>query len=94
MTEDYYKPFLVWEIIGDTLFAVEQLLLGQGRIVMGKDQSGRFDDEWMYATLADAVIEFQKWDKVKDDEPEGWTRHKPSMRRRPDGNKSLEEVRE
>lgn len=79
MNDRYYRPFLLYEVIGDTLFAVELLVLGQGKIVMGKDQSSEFDVIWHYDLLADAVIAFRKWNKETEPEPKGWAKRKPEM---------------
>ena len=93
MSEDYYRAYIVYAVIGDTLFAVDPLVLGQGKIIMGKDQSGGYDHVWHYDKLSEAVLAFAMWDKKTDSEPEGWTRHLPSGRHRPDGDKSLEFIR-
>ena len=93
MSEDYYKGFVDYEVIGETLFAVIRSIFGGG-IVMGKDQSGGYDHIWSYPILAEAILAFMEWDKANDSEPKGWIRHLPSNRRRPDGDEEKEYVKE
>lgn len=50
-----------------------------------------WDQAWRFATLQDAAAAFARWQD--DVEPEGWTRHHPSNRRRPDGDATREYVR-
>jgi len=40
-----------------------------------------------------AVANLEEFDPLTMKEPEGWIRHIPSMRRRPDGNKQKEYIR-
>lgn len=41
-----------------------------------------YDEEWMYPAIANAISAYATWDGAG--EPEGWYRHKPSDRRRPE----------
>lgn len=73
---------------------VGKRLWGAGAITSCEDEQtahAAFDEEWMYATFEQAVAAFKAWDG--EGEPEGWIRHTPSNRRRPDGDPSQETVR-
>lgn len=73
---------------------VGRRLWGAGAITSCEDEltaHAAFDEEWMFKTVEQAVEAFHKWDG--DGEPEGWIRHTPSNRRRPDGDPSKETVR-
>lgn len=52
---------------------------------------GQYDECWYYETHQEAIYALILWDGTGD--PVGWTRHKPSNRRRPDGDPTREEVR-
>lgn len=79
------------------IIGVLPLTLGQAQIVMGRADSWVYTDEWMYATRYEALAAFHTWMIAPEmPEPQGWTRHKPSDRRRyydDSGNVSREEVR-
>ena len=73
---------------------LQPLLLGQARITMGPNRE-EIEQEWMYATLEQAKENYLIWGAFGfKDEPQGWVRHKPSYRRRKDGDPEQEEVRE
>lgn len=51
-------------------------------------------DLYSYAHVSHAVFAWQDWgDAEFAGEPDGWIRHRPSNRRRPDGDASREEIR-
>jgi hypothetical protein len=56
------------------------------------DDDFGYEEEWMYADLATAYSAFSAWDPLEEPEPERWTRHMPSCRRRPDGDPAREYV--
>jgi hypothetical protein len=61
-------------------------------IVVGFVRNGalQFDQRWCYETVADAKKALDAWDGVG--EPQGWHRHIPSGRRRPDGDPNREYI--
>lgn len=52
-----------------------------------------YDEEWTYEIVADAIAALSAWDTVRQAEPGGWHRHKPSNRRRTNGNPEKEYIR-
>lgn len=50
-----------------------------------------FDECWTYPSVAAAVAALNAWEGW--DPPDGWIRHKPSNRRRPDGDPAREYIR-
>lgn len=74
----------VYRLTGDNrIIGLVALLLGQGQIVMGRADRLYYTDEWMYATLSGALAAFIAWAEAPElPEPQGWTRHTPSHRRR------------
>lgn len=55
---------------------------------------GYFTDLWCYETLPLAMAAMLAWNPldISTPEPEGWHRHPPTGRRRPDGDASREYV--
>jgi hypothetical protein len=49
------------------------------------------DDRWTYPSVGDAIAALTRWDG-EGDPPNGWIRHRPSGRRRPDGTAGSEYV--
>jgi len=71
---------------------VYPLLFGAARLTFGRDPAdGGYDDCWDYPDPLTAVKAMNRWDGRG--EPEGWTRHPGTGRRRPDGDPSREFVR-
>ena len=55
------------------------------------DYSG-YADRWCFTDYAKARAALDAWDGEEDTEPQGWHRHPPTGRRRPDGDASKEYV--
>ena len=51
------------------------------------------EEFWSYETFRDAWTALYNWNPETEAEPAGWLRHKPSNRRRADGDASREEIR-
>ena len=74
---------------GDVL-TYSVMTFGKGRLTVG---DGYFvDNSWCYEDYARGLIEYANWDG--EGEPEGWTRHVQSGRRRPGGDKTKEYILE
>lgn len=69
---------------------VYPLLFGQASLGIGDPAKDYMDDQWEYPDIESAVIAALFWEPAKSSEPEGWTRHPATGRRRPDGDKSRE----
>ena len=67
-------------------------LFRSAKLGVGRRGAGCLDECWQYQDRAVAVAAARSWDGVG--EPEGWTRHWASGRRRPDGDPAREYVRE
>lgn len=66
--------------------------IGRGRLIVGDgDDDACRSDVWDYETFPQAYAALVKWNG--DGEPDGWIRHMPSGRRRPEGDPSREYVR-
>lgn len=76
---------------GSQVIAIRRSLCGGGQIIGGCDEHG-CSDVWSYPFLTTAVLEFLVWTGDAGTEPEGWIRHQPSNRRRPDGDATREHV--
>lgn len=75
--------YIAYRVLPDgRIIGVLPLLLGQAQIVVGRADSCDYSDEWMYAQRALALAAFYLWDGEPGTEPDSWTRHKPSGRRR------------
>jgi len=73
---------------------VYPLFFGAARLTFGgrdPDCDVGYDDCWDYPSLTAAIKAMERWDG--QGEPDGWTRHPTSGRRRPDGDPSREFVR-
>ena len=66
-------------------------ILGTARLIVGGRTASWYDDLWCYKSVDRAVSAMEAWDGTG--EPEGWIRHLPSGRRRPDGDPGREYVR-
>lgn len=69
------------------------ILLGQAQICIGDENTCMH--RYTYPDPESAIRAFVKWlseDEVQE-EPEGWHRHQPSNRRRPDGDSTKEYIR-
>lgn len=60
------------------------------RLAIGEQEAIGYDDYWCYDRQDVALRQFVIWEPTKTKEPEGWTKHKPSGRCRPDGDASKE----
>lgn len=72
------------------------LLFGAGRLAVGGEapddpEPRGFNDAYDYERLEDAEQAYTEWDGTE--EPAGWYRHRPSNRRRPEGDPAREEIR-
>ena len=64
---------------------------GKARLCLAKGLSrGYFDDEWVYDSSRLAAEMARAWDPESQNEPEGWSFHPFSKRRRPNGDASRE----
>jgi len=72
---------------------VVPLLFGRARLTLGPPvQEGWWAQGWEFPDPTRAVAAMLAFDG-RGDPADGWTRHLPSHRRRPDGDPSREEVR-
>jgi hypothetical protein len=100
-------PGAYWHEVAEWVYADKELpdgrhawvvpqLLGQGRIIIGKNVWGEgIDEGWDYETLQEAITAFGEYDGTK--EPEGWVRNTALgrvHRRRPEGDATKEYTRE
>jgi hypothetical protein len=60
--------------------------------VVSPDYRYSYNDGWCYKSAQLAFLAAIAWDGGEDTEPEGWHRHPPSGRRRPDGDAAAEYV--
>lgn len=51
-----------------------------------------YENRWCYNTYVEARTALESWDGAYDTEPQGWHRHPPTGRRRPNGDASQEYV--
>lgn len=73
------------------LLALQPLLFGDFRLhVIASPQASRSQSVYDFADAGAAAVALGLWDGRGD--PEGWVRHKPSNRRRPDGDPAREHV--
>jgi len=96
MTEEYYEFLLangyaLVRQIGVTHWAAIYRFGFTHAIILGEigDRAG-YADRWCYHTVNDAARALLAWDGKG--EPEGWHRHPPSGRRRPEGLAELEYI--
>lgn len=67
------------------LLAVEPLLMGAGRLHIVADEASTASVSiYDFTDLSDALVQLHRWNGRG--EPKGWYRHRPSNRRRPDGD--------
>jgi hypothetical protein len=91
-TNQHLDDYFMVCIIGDNGHCGLMRLLCTTAIVGGINTGG-YDDRWCYHTFQEAMEALDRWkDNPGDVEPDGWHRHPPSGRRRPDGNKDAEHV--
>lgn len=70
------------------------LLGGQANVCLTpKAMPMTYTDHWTYHSFRAALDAVQAWDWPAEPEPTGWHRHKPSNRRREDGDPDRETVR-
>lgn len=62
------------------------------RIIMGEIGDMGYSDAWEYHDAASAIAAAKAWDAIRELEPEGWHRHIPSNRRRPNGDPDAEYI--
>ena len=66
-------------------------LFGQARLAIGPKGSTVYDDEWEYPSTLSAINAAGPWDLTQP-EPDGWTRHPSTGRRRSHGDASQEYI--
>lgn len=72
---------------------VAPLLFGAARLTVSKNATTQIiGDAWEYENPVVAIGAWAQWDG--EGEPEGWTRHPATGRRRPNGDPEREQVRE
>jgi hypothetical protein len=72
---------------------VQPLTFRRARITVGPPvQQGTWDQCWDYDDMLTAVAAMLAWDG-QGDPADGWVRHLPSHRRRPDGDPAKEHIR-
>lgn len=54
---------------------------------------GAYDDVWYFDSEYRAEMAYVNWDPARTPEPEGWSRHPRTQRRRPGGDPAKEEIR-
>lgn len=82
---------MVVHLEGEAGLAVERMLFNAD-IVAYEDRNS-ISHRWTYPDEVAACAHLTAWIGGADDEPAGWTRHRPSDRRRVDGDPSREEIR-
>ena len=60
-------------------------------LITGLDAVGAAE-EYSYPDLVQALVAYTLWNFPDEPEPDGWIRHVPSNRRRPDGDVSREYI--
>jgi hypothetical protein len=66
-------------------------LMYTAAVIIGRPhQATWYDDRWCYTSATAALAAAQAWDGTG--EPDGWHRHPPTGRRRPDGDPSKEHI--
>lgn len=75
---------------GGKLSYVVELMFGRARVVYGNRLGA--EEMWDYDTADEAIFAQRQWDPAGP-ELQGWVRHRPSNRRRPDGDPAREVVR-
>lgn len=73
---------------------IAPLLFGQALLTVATPEThtwGHYDECWYYESHQEAIYALILWSGKGD--PIGWTRHKPSNRRRPGGDPAREHVR-
>ncbi|MFK4132332.1 hypothetical protein ACI2KR_08565 [Pseudomonas luteola] len=84
--------YVYWKDFGDHgIYGVMPTSFGKGR-VCGDLDFGGYKEFWCFETLNGAIEALHGWDHNNSPEVEGWIRHVPSHRRRPNGDASLEHV--
>ena len=81
--------FVCW---GDRDIALLPLVYGARLAIGPHDDEAGFDDVWDYDDLDAAITAFLAWAWTRAPEPNGWTRHPASGRRRPAGDAKREYV--
>jgi hypothetical protein len=80
------QHFLAYRELEDgRLLALVPLTYGRVSLTLGPggaEYDGGFSEAWDYEDLVRAFQILLTWNPAADPEPEGWTRHTPSMRRR------------
>lgn len=82
-------------LLGDgRVLGVEPQTFNRGLLTLGpvSDIERYYDECYEYQSYEGAVEAMRTWDPEAEDEPSGWYRHKPSNRRRPNGDKRKEFV--
>lgn len=62
------------------------------KLIIGKPGLDWYDSNWCYETPGQAIMAAEEWEPEKEADPEGWFRHPPTGRRRPNGDPEKEYV--
>lgn len=82
----YYRP-----LSNGNAIAVFPSLFGAGALHLAKQGNTWSESVYDYPDLVDAVNAAAEW-SGEGDPPDGWVRHMPSARRRPDGTLASEKI--
>lgn len=64
-----------------------------GRLLVDRDLDDQmWEEEYAYPTVSTALLALISWDPATAPDPDGWVRHIPSYRRRPDGDPANEYI--
>lgn len=90
-----YGPGFAWRpnVNGRIYVAIPRLYDSGAIILCEEDVESGVEQEWMYESLHGARAALAAWDPSVHAEPQGWVRHRPSMRRREHGDPAKETVR-
>lgn len=84
--------YVYWRELPDgALYGVLSLSFGKGRICKDLCEDG-YTDYWSFDNALDAAVALRDWTQSTQIEPEGWTMHHPSNRRRIKGDPSTEHI--
>lgn len=92
MASNWRDDYTVLVTIGDHGECALVRFLYTTAIVSGLNEWG-YEDRWCYHTYSDAYRALMEWrDDPEAPEPDGWHRHPPTGRRRPDGDSEKEYI--
>lgn len=84
--------YVAWRELPDgEWLGIVPMTFGKGRLCSGISHSG-YEDAWCFPSLESAMLAMYKWGLPGHEEPQGWTRHPLSGRRREGGDPDKEVV--